>query len=59
MRWIKGDTKPHIDHGKSKFDNTHLVYLTESGSAGFAIHNSFTVYDTLLLQLVNDALIDN
>ena len=30
MRWIKGDTKPHIDHGKSKFDNTHLVYLTES-----------------------------
>jgi hypothetical protein len=30
MRWIKGDTKPHIDRGKSKFNNTYLVYLTDS-----------------------------
>jgi len=30
MRWIKGDTKPHIDHGESNFDNTYLVYLTDS-----------------------------
>jgi hypothetical protein len=30
MRWIKGDTKPHIDSGKSKFNNTYLVYLTDS-----------------------------
>ena len=35
------------------------IALAQSGSAGFSIHNSFTVYDTLLLQLVNDALIDN
>lgn len=30
MRWIKGDTKPHIDNGKSKFNNTYLIYLTDS-----------------------------
>jgi hypothetical protein len=27
MRWIKGDTLPHIDRGPSKFERTHLVYL--------------------------------
>lgn len=27
MRWIKGDTAPHIDRGASNFDNTYLVYL--------------------------------
>ena len=27
MRWIKGDTLPHIDTGVSKFERTHLVYL--------------------------------
>lgn len=27
MRWIKGDTLPHIDTGMSKFERTHLVYL--------------------------------
>uniref|UniRef100_A0A6C0D8P6 Uncharacterized protein n=1 Tax=viral metagenome TaxID=1070528 RepID=A0A6C0D8P6_9ZZZZ len=27
MRWIKGDTLPHIDTGISKFERTHLVYL--------------------------------
>ncbi len=30
MRWIKGDTKPHIDHGASPFDNTYLMYLNDS-----------------------------
>ena len=30
MRWIKGDTKPHIDQGENTFDNTHLLYLTDS-----------------------------
>lgn len=30
MRWIKGDTIPHIDHGKSEFENTYLVYLNDS-----------------------------
>ncbi len=30
MRWIKGDTKPHIDNGPQEFNNTYLAYLTNS-----------------------------
>jgi hypothetical protein len=30
MRWIKGDTKPHIDIATKSFEKTHLVYLTDS-----------------------------
>jgi hypothetical protein len=30
MRWIKGDTAPHVDVGASKFDNTYLVFLNDS-----------------------------
>lgn len=30
MRWIKGDTAPHIDSGAKKFENTYLVYLNDS-----------------------------
>lgn len=30
MRWIKGDTLPHIDVGKSNFENTYLVYLNSN-----------------------------
>jgi len=30
MRWIKGDTAPHIDTGASKFKNTYLLYLNDS-----------------------------
>ncbi len=30
MRWIKGDTAPHIDVGRSSFENTYLVYLNDS-----------------------------
>jgi hypothetical protein len=30
MRWIKGDTAPHVDRGASNFDNTYLVYLNSS-----------------------------
>lgn len=30
MRWIKGDTLPHIDTGAHSFDNTYLMYLTNS-----------------------------
>jgi hypothetical protein len=29
MRWIKGDTAPHIDSGASEFENTYLVYLND------------------------------
>jgi len=30
MRWIKGDTLPHIDRGETHFNNTYLIYLTDS-----------------------------
>ncbi len=30
MRWIKGDTKPHIDTCNTKFNQTHLIYITDS-----------------------------
>jgi hypothetical protein len=30
MRWIKGDTAPHIDRGASAFENTYLMYLNDS-----------------------------
>lgn len=30
MRWIKGDTLPHIDHGAHEFENTYLIYLNDS-----------------------------
>ena len=30
MRWIKGDTPQHIDAGENNFNNTYLLYLTDS-----------------------------
>lgn len=30
MRWIKGDTEPHVDFGPSYFEHTYLVYLNDS-----------------------------
>jgi hypothetical protein len=30
MRWIKGDTAPHVDVGSSNFQNTYLLYLNDS-----------------------------
>jgi hypothetical protein len=30
MRFIKGDSKPHVDHGESAFENTYIIYLTDS-----------------------------
>jgi hypothetical protein len=30
MRWIKGNTAPHIDVGSSNFQNTYLLYLNNS-----------------------------
>ena len=30
MRWIKGDTEPHVDVGASTFENTYLLYLNDS-----------------------------
>jgi len=33
MRWIKGDTAPHVDVGATAFDNTYLVYLNNSSGS--------------------------
>lgn len=30
MRWIKGDTVPHVDVGSTTFENTYLMYLNHS-----------------------------
>jgi hypothetical protein len=30
MRWIKGDTQPHVDVGSSAFDTTYLMYMNDS-----------------------------
>lgn len=30
MRWIKGETLPHIDYGHHTFENTYLIYLNDS-----------------------------
>lgn len=30
MRWVKGDTAPHVDVGSSKFKNTYLLYINDS-----------------------------
>jgi hypothetical protein len=30
LRWIKGDTPHHVDRGENHFNNTHLLYLTDS-----------------------------
>ena len=30
MRWIQGDTAPHIDSGAHAFERTYLVYLNDS-----------------------------
>jgi hypothetical protein len=30
MSYIKGDSSPHIDKGESSFENTYILYLTDS-----------------------------
>jgi hypothetical protein len=43
MRWIKGDTVPHIDTGSTTFDNTYLVYLTDSEGEFIIDNNSYSI----------------
>jgi len=38
MRWIKGDTSPHIDVSSTKFENTYLAYINNS-QGEFIIEN--------------------
>jgi len=43
MRWIKGDTPSHKDRGTSNFDNTYLVYLTDSAGSLFVDGQSYPI----------------
>ena len=43
MRWIKGDTLPHIDNGPSTFEKTYLVYLNDSVGEFFIGDTSFPI----------------
>jgi hypothetical protein len=43
MRWIKGDTIPHIDTGASNFQNTYLVYLNNSPGKLIVDSNSYPI----------------
>jgi hypothetical protein len=39
MRWIKGDSSPHIDFGSSHFEHTYLAYINDSAGE-FIIDNT-------------------
>jgi hypothetical protein len=43
MRWIKGDTAPHVDVGPSSFENTYLLYLNDSTGALVVESESFPI----------------
>jgi hypothetical protein len=45
MRWIKGDTKPHMDRdlSGSAFTRTHLVYLTNSSGSLIVNNESYPI----------------
>lgn len=44
MRWIKGDTKPHIDTGNQNFNRTYLAYLTDSSGELIIDNNSYPIH---------------
>ena len=43
MRWIKGDTRPHIDKGTHTFETTYLAYLTDSPGSLIIGGNSYPI----------------
>jgi hypothetical protein len=43
MRWVKGDTAPHMDRGNRAFQNTYLVYITGSSGELVIGDNSFEI----------------
>jgi hypothetical protein len=45
MRWIRGDTAPHIDRGSGDFSTTYLLYL-KNGSGEFLVDgDTYTITD--------------
>jgi hypothetical protein len=43
MRWIKGDTPEHTDHSCMDFENTYLIYLTDSIGEFVLNDTSYTI----------------
>jgi hypothetical protein len=43
MRWIKGDSAPHVDRGVRSFEKTHLIYLTDSKGEFRVGENSYPI----------------
>ena len=43
MRWIKGDTLPHVDVGSKQFENTYLVYLNDCPGELVVDTNSYPI----------------
>lgn len=43
MRWIKGDTTPHIDVGSTKFENTYLAYINNSQGEFIIDNDSYPI----------------
>ena len=43
MRWIQGDTASHIDSGRTKFENTYLVYLIDTPGSLIVDENDYCI----------------
>lgn len=43
MRWIRGDTAPHIDKGASDFSTTYLLYLNDSPGEFIIEDNTYSI----------------
>lgn len=43
MRWIKGDTAPHVDRGERDFSTTYLIYLSDSRGNFIINEESFDI----------------
>lgn len=43
MRWIKGDLESHLDTGHGIFDNTYLIYLSDSPGSLVIEDHSFPI----------------
>jgi hypothetical protein len=43
MRWIQGDTASHFDSGRTKFENTYLVYLIDTPGSLIVDENDYCI----------------
>lgn len=43
MRWMKGDTPSHADTGRSSFERTYIVYLTDSAGEFVVGQTEYTI----------------